>query len=58
MSVWRELTVFLLDECSVVYVYEFRFEIFFPLRNDNYGSKSLEFVLFRKFSQVGDSRGN
>ena len=58
MSVWRELTVFLLDGCSVVYVYEFTVEIFFLLRNDNYDSKSLEFVLFRKFSQLGDSRGN
>lgn len=57
-SVWRELTVFLWDGCSVVYVYEFTFEIFFLLRNHNYDSKSPKFVLFRKFSQLGDSRGN
>ena len=30
-SVWRELTVFLWDGCSVVYVYEFTFEIFFSV---------------------------
>ena len=41
-------------KCIWIRVWDF----FFLLRNDNYDSKSLEFVLFRKFRQLGDSRGN